>query len=146
MSLQKVTSKRLQKKIAGSGSASGSNSLRYLYPMDLRIRIRTQISWIRNTAYSWLRPTVPLVISPGVLQGAVCANPCPPGSYHKDCKRRCDCYNGAVCDHVNGKCHCLPGYQGTKVTNNRLLVGMQSYHETDNGSRLGSGSNSSTQT
>ncbi len=53
----------------------------------------------------------------------MCANPCPPGSYHKDCKRRCDCYNGAVCDHVNGKCHCLPGYQGTKVKN-RLLVGI----------------------
>jgi hypothetical protein len=63
-----------------------------------------------------------------VLQGAVCANPCPPGSYHKDCKRRCDCYNGAVCDHVNGKCHCLPGYQGTKVTNR--LFGMKSNLET----------------
>jgi hypothetical protein len=59
-----------------------------------------------------------------VSQGAVCANPCPPGSYHKDCKRRCDCYNGAVCDHVNGKCHCLPGYQGTKVTN-RLFAGLE---------------------
>ncbi len=52
----------------------------------------------------------------------MCANPCPPGSYHKDCKRRCDCYNGAVCDHVNGKCHCLPGYQGTKVTNHPVAM------------------------
>ena len=50
-------------------------------------------------------------------QGAVCANPCPTGSYHIDCKKKCDCYNGAVCDHVNGKCHCLPGYKGTKVSN-----------------------------
>ena len=48
-------------------------------------------------------------------QGEVCANPCPTGTYHVDCKRRCDCYNGAVCDHVTGKCHCLPGFKGAKV-------------------------------
>ena len=46
----------------------------------------------------------------------MCANPCPTGTYHIDCKKKCDCYNGAVCDHVNGKCHCLPGYKGTKVS------------------------------
>ena len=85
------------------------------------------------------------------LQGAVCANPCPSGTYHLDCRfpleclvclhnhreiipltglhlvclfggtvwaalrERCDCYNGAHCDHVNGQCHCLPGYKGEKV-------------------------------
>ena len=49
------------------------------------------------------------------FQGQVCANPCPPGSYGLECKERCDCYNGALCDHVNGQCHCLPGFQGQKV-------------------------------
>ena len=48
-------------------------------------------------------------------QGRVCANPCPPGTYGVHCKERCDCYNGALCDHVNGKCRCLPGFEGTKV-------------------------------
>ena len=68
--------------------------------------------------------TVSCVLSPLSLdslestlcdQGEVCANPCPTGTYHVDCKRRCDCYNGAVCDHVTGKCHCLPGFKGAKV-------------------------------
>ena len=45
----------------------------------------------------------------------MCANPCPTGTYHIDCTKKCDCFNGAVCDHVNGKCHCLPGFKGDKV-------------------------------
>ena len=49
------------------------------------------------------------------LKGQVCANPCPQGTYGVDCKNRCDCYNGALCDHVSGQCHCLPGFQGEKV-------------------------------
>ena len=88
------------------------------------------------------------------VQGAVCANPCPTGTYHLDCRsssssssslsspssssllssstlsctacwfeialrERCDCYNGAHCDHVNGQCHCLPGYKGEKVNNHQ---------------------------
>ena len=53
-------------------------------------------------------------------QGRVCANPCPPGTYGVHCKERCDCYNGALCDHVNGKCRCLPGFEGSKV--NRLQM------------------------
>ena len=60
-------------------------------------------------------PVCHRVRAPCVVQGEVCANPCPTGTYHVDCKRRCDCYNGAVCDHVTGKCHCLPGYKGAKV-------------------------------
>ena len=47
--------------------------------------------------------------------GDVCANPCPPGTFHIDCKKTCDCYNSAVCDHVTGKCHCQPGFKGSKV-------------------------------
>ena len=49
-------------------------------------------------------------------QGEVCANPCPTGTYHLDCRRKCDCYNGAVCDHVTGRCLCLPGFKGAKVS------------------------------
>ena len=44
-----------------------------------------------------------------------CANPCPPGTFHIDCKKTCDCYNSAVCDHVTGRCHCRPGFKGDKV-------------------------------
>ena len=46
----------------------------------------------------------------------MCANPCPTGTYHLDCRRKCDCYNGAVCDHVTGRCLCLPGFKGAKVS------------------------------
>ena len=62
-------------------------------------------------------PVVPVChrVSTLCYKGEVCANPCPTGTYHVDCKRRCDCYNGAVCDHVTGKCHCLPGFKGAKV-------------------------------
>ena len=49
------------------------------------------------------------------FQGQVCANPCPPGTFGLSCKDRCDCYNGALCDHVSGECRCLPGFQGDKV-------------------------------
>ena len=50
-----------------------------------------------------------------LIKGVVCANPCPPGTYGLKCAQRCDCYNGAVCDHVTGLCHCLPGFKGEKV-------------------------------
>ena len=50
-----------------------------------------------------------------IFQGQVCANPCPYGSYGLECKEKCDCYNGAFCDHINGRCKCLPGFQGIKV-------------------------------
>ena len=50
-----------------------------------------------------------------LLQGLVCANPCPSGSYGSGCKKKCECYNGAGCDPLNGNCHCKPGYQGSKV-------------------------------
>ena len=49
------------------------------------------------------------------IKVVVCANPCPPGTYGLKCAQRCDCYNGAVCDHVTGLCHCLPGFKGEKV-------------------------------
>ena len=48
-------------------------------------------------------------------QGAVCANPCLPGTHGLDCSLECDCYNGAECDHVTGQCRCPPGYTGDKV-------------------------------
>ena len=56
-------------------------------------------------------------------QGEVCANPCPPGTFHIDCGRRCDCYNGAECDHVTGQCRCPPGYTGDKVRSWQIKYG-----------------------
>ena len=49
------------------------------------------------------------------IQGDVCANPCPEGTWGMNCTSRCDCHNGANCDHVTGACLCLPGYRGDKV-------------------------------
>ena len=50
------------------------------------------------------------------FQGAVCANPCPSGTYGQGCHLKCECYNGAGCDHVTGECHCPPGYTGDLVS------------------------------
>ena len=58
---------------------------------------------------------------PFLFQGAVCANPCPSGSYGLGCGRKCECYNGAGCDHVTGECHCPPGYTGDLVSKAFLL-------------------------
>ena len=41
-----------------------------------------------------------------VLFPAVCA----PGRWGESCLQECQCQNGASCDRVSGKCHCLPGY------------------------------------
>ena len=51
-----------------------------------------------------------------LFQGLVCANPCPSGSYGEGCKKKCECYNGAGCDPLNGNCRCKPGYRGSKVS------------------------------
>lgn len=48
------------------------------------------------------------------LQGPVCANPCPEGRYGDRCLQPCVCYNGAVCDHIDGSCICAPGFTGEK--------------------------------
>lgn len=45
-----------------------------------------------------------ILISPSV---------CPAGTFGLGCQQKCSCYNG-LCDHVNGKCHCHPGYQGVR--------------------------------
>ena len=50
------------------------------------------------------------------LQGAVCANPCPAGTFGLGCRQKCECYNAASCDHVNGTCQCRPGYSGKLVS------------------------------
>ena len=41
---------------------------------------------------------------------------CPAGTFGKDCAGTCQCQNGAVCDKVNGTCHCstIQGYTGVK--------------------------------
>ena len=67
-----------------------------------------------------------------VVQGAVCANPCPPGTYHVDCQKKCDCYNGAECDHVSGRCHCPPGFRGDKVSTVLIDFSCQLYFQQPN--------------
>ena len=56
-----------------------------------------------------------------LFQGLVCANPCPSGSYGEGCKKKCECYNGAGCDPLNGNCRCKPGYRGSKVSRKAIL-------------------------
>ena len=47
-------------------------------------------------------------------QGLHCDKECSEGTYGSDCKLKCDCKNGGVCDHVTGQCKCLPGFHGQK--------------------------------
>ena len=54
------------------------------------------------------------------LQGAVCANPCPAGTFGDNCLEKCECYNSASCHHKTGLCECPPGYKGSLVRNERL--------------------------
>ena len=35
--------------------------------------------------------------------GIYCDTPCPAGHYGQDCQEKCECKNGAACDHVTGK-------------------------------------------
>lgn len=56
-----------------------------------------------------------------LLQGEVCANPCPDGTWGAQCSQRCSCHNNARCDHINGSCHCLPGYRGDQVNSSSFL-------------------------
>ena len=41
---------------------------------------------------------------------------CPAGSYGTDCLQNCTCVpeqESTPCDHIDGTCHCLPGYNGS---------------------------------
>lgn len=38
---------------------------------------------------------------------------CRRGWFGQDCQFECTCRNDAICDHVNGKCHCGLGWTGT---------------------------------
>jgi len=49
--------------------------------------------------------------------GPSCDISCPPGKFGKNCKKKCDCTNGAECDPYDGSCHCKRGFQGTKCEN-----------------------------
>nr|CAD7267743.1 unnamed protein product [Timema shepardi] len=52
---------------------------------------------------------------PCSLQGDVCGNRCPGGTWGSNCSILCDCYNGATCHHITGHCECQPGFQGDRV-------------------------------
>lgn len=45
---------------------------------------------------------------------ALCVNflECEEGTYGPGCKLRCDCKNGATCDHIDGVCSCGLGWHG----------------------------------
>ena len=38
---------------------------------------------------------------------------CRRGFFGQDCQFECTCQNDAICDNVNGKCHCGLGWTGT---------------------------------
>ena len=41
---------------------------------------------------------------------------CPAGSYGSGCLQNCTCVpeqESSPCDHIDGTCHCLPGYNGS---------------------------------
>ncbi|XP_070822896.1 N-acetylglucosamine-1-phosphodiester alpha-N-acetylglucosaminidase-like [Chaetodon trifascialis] len=45
-------------------------------------------------------------------RGKNCSQECSPGYYGDGCRHTCVCFNGAVCNHVNGRCVCPPGFYG----------------------------------
>lgn len=45
--------------------------------------------------------------------GEKCDKPCPNNYFGEKCAQPCSCQNQALCDHVSGKCTCLPGFEGT---------------------------------
>ena len=61
-------------------------------------------------------------------QGEVCANPCPDGTWGSQCSQRCSCHNNARCDHINGTCHCLPGYRGDQVSQILFVSNIKDIH------------------
>ena len=44
--------------------------------------------------------------------GPFCDISCPPGRFGKNCKKKCDCTNGAECDLYDGSCNCNAGWTG----------------------------------
>ena len=52
---------------------------------------------------------------PGYL-GSRCEEGCPVGFYGEDCKMKCQCDKGLLCDQVTGECihNCPAGYMGRK--------------------------------
>ncbi|XP_041799344.1 N-acetylglucosamine-1-phosphodiester alpha-N-acetylglucosaminidase-like isoform X2 [Chelmon rostratus] len=44
--------------------------------------------------------------------GRNCSQECSPGHYGDGCRHTCICFNGALCNHVNGRCMCPPGFHG----------------------------------
>ncbi|GLD53260.1 N-acetylglucosamine-1-phosphodiester alpha-N-acetylglucosaminidase-like protein [Lates japonicus] len=49
-----------------------------------------------------------------VCQSPACGSHgvCTAGYYGDRCKHTCACFNGALCNHVNGRCTCPPGFYG----------------------------------
>ena len=48
---------------------------------------------------------------------------CPGGNYGAGCLQNCTCVSeqeSSPCDHVDGTCHCLPGYNGSSCELGRL--------------------------
>ncbi|XP_034004002.1 N-acetylglucosamine-1-phosphodiester alpha-N-acetylglucosaminidase-like isoform X2 [Trematomus bernacchii] len=45
-------------------------------------------------------------------RGERCTEPCLPGYYGDGCRHTCTCFNGAFCNHDNGRCTCPPGFYG----------------------------------
>lgn len=50
-----------------------------------------------------------------ILLSNMCDVPsaCPAGMFGPGCRHRCQCENGALCDHVSGACTCQVGWTGT---------------------------------
>merc|ERR1719461_2798184 len=50
-------------------------------------------------------------------QGALCEEPCPPGSHGYNCTKSCQCQHGGKCHPVTGSCSCTPGWEGAVCAN-----------------------------
>ena len=89
----------------------------------LRCTIFTIFQVFLHKAHHWpLLSVRDVCFQSNCFQGAVCANPCPAGTFGDNCREKCECYNSASCHHQTGRCECPPGYRGELVRNERPLV------------------------
>lgn len=47
---------------------------------------------------------------------------CSDGTWGKYCSEECLCENGGHCDHIDGSCGCLPGWNGTTCNNSEPMI------------------------
>lgn len=64
---------------------------------------------------------------------------CPQGQHGADCRQRCECRHGGLCDRRMGHCLCQPGWTGQKCESRKWGAGMLTAGTACPGGRWGGG-------